>query len=172
MAVPKTQAYRNVDAVSEFIPFTLTQGGADAFVQATIPTGLLGTGDSEMVYTIEAVIFNMDSNPLMAALAASIDLDLTITRASKAAIPPLTDNDLLAKFRYQSSNVALNVNGRTDYQNGQCDCPMVGANLIAGANIYIQMDSTNFAAAMTITGRMIVKTEKRKKSEILEILYG
>lgn len=163
---------RNIDAVQEFITFTATQGGADAFVQATVETGLLGTGDSEMVYQVDGVICNVDTAVLLAAVTAATKLDITVTRTSKTATPVLTDTDLIAKYSLNVAAHASNVNGAVLLNDGVIYVPLVGAQLIAGANFYVQVDSTNLAAAVTVTGRAIVVAQKRTKSQILEILYG
>lgn len=167
----KTTALPNISETLEYVDFTATQGGADAFVQATVATGLLARGESEIIYAVQGAFFEV-TPALLTAITAATDLNVSITRASKAASVPLSDNDLVAIHRAAWSSHAANVNGAIQIMNGLIWMDIAGAPLIAGDNFYVQVDSTNFAAALTVTGRMIVQPQKRTKAQILEALYG
>lgn len=153
----------------QYFNFTATQGSTSAFVQATIATGL--TPDLGVVAVVDSIFFEFTAALTISAAGTSPDLDCTVTRASKAAIPLLSDADVIGKYRFNS--LAITTTGLT---NPTFECPVQlfvpGKQLIVGPNVYVQFDSTAFSNAITATGRINYHTEKMSKNAILEILYG
>lgn len=83
---------------------SVTQGGADAFAQAQFSTGLLGLTDRGAL--IREILFEVPR----VNVAAALNVELALTRYSKAAMPNITDNDLLMKRKMGSDLVTSGVN--------------------------------------------------------------
>lgn len=75
---------------------TATQGGADAFVQSEVATAL--TGISTFAYRVRELIFEI---PTLAGANLS-NVEVCLTRRTKAAMPNISDRDVIAKFKRQT----------------------------------------------------------------------
>lgn len=153
----------------QYFNFSCVQAGVSAFVQATIATGL--TPDLGVIAVIDSVVFETSGGLTISAAGTAPDLDLTVTRVSKAAIPLMSDADVLAKYRLKAQ--ALTTTGLAVItQEEPTAAVIMGKQIIVGPNVYVQLDTTGFSAVMTATGRINYHTEKMTKQAILEILYG
>jgi len=133
----------------------LTQGGADAFVQSSVLTGLSG----RQAYNVRAIYVEF-TNATFAGLAADSDISVAITRRSKTAMPLLSDTDVIHK-------VALSFPIIT---SGGGYFPLVSVYIpdielpIVEETIYAQLDST--ATALTNTAVVRLELELDTMSDI------
>ena len=81
-----------------FLRGTVTQGGADAFAQAEIVTAL--SGQTRRAYRVRELLFEL---PLFGTIASAANVELCCTRRSKAAMPNITDVDVLWKMKFGAS---------------------------------------------------------------------
>lgn len=72
---------------------SVTQGGADAFAIATIQTGL--EGQTRLAYQVTRIMFEV---PRMATSGAG-NIELCLSRRTKAAMPNITDVDVIQKLK-------------------------------------------------------------------------
>lgn len=162
---------RNDDAgiFQQYLNFTATQGGVSAFVQTSISTGL--TPDLGIIAVIDSIIFEVTTAIGIAVVGTSPDFEVTVTRATKAAIPDLSDADLLAKYKYKMGNLAA-TGLPLAVMEGPVALVIPGKQIIVGPTVFVQLDTTGFTVVQTIVGRVNYHTEKMSKQSILEILYG
>jgi len=122
-----------------------TQGGADAFVEAQLLTNLENTSFAYAIRGIEWEFPNIDA--LSAATLTDANFVFTITRRSKAAIPQISDLDVMFK-----QAVIINAHTAAGYMylpglSGYHLVPEV-SELIAPENVlYLQLDSTSTGLA-------------------------
>lgn len=124
---------------------SVTQGAADAFAQATINTGLsaiLNTG-----YTIKQIEYEL---PNTGTVATSWSQELALSRASKASMATLADDDLL--FRKKFSTFVSTAAGFVIWENVGIYVPQ-GEIILIEEQIYLQFDSN----ASTLSGTAIMK---------------
>lgn len=118
----------------------VAQGGADAFAIATLQTGLSGLGTralslSFLQIEINGVVPNVNS----------ASLEVCLSRATKAAMPRITDRDVIAKY----------VRAMSFTTSGAAYQPLVdtlvpAAELIVVEDpLYMIIDGTNTAASFT-----------------------
>jgi len=124
---------------------TVTQGGADAFAQASMATAL--TGLTKTSYLIQEVHFEfilpaVSYFPLQ--VAAAQDLQICICRRSKTSMPNMTDFDIIKKFKWGGSNPTA-AGWSPIFQSAFSWKPEADV-LIVEDPIYLQIDSTATAA--------------------------
>lgn len=73
----------------------ITQGAANAFAQASLLTGLSSTGNDALIISEIQVEFPDTLN----AAAGLVTSEFALSRASKAAMPTIFDDDVLFKFK-------------------------------------------------------------------------
>lgn len=125
---------------------SLVQGGADAFVQGSVVTGL----GARQAYALKGVGIQLLSN-IPATEAANIQV--AITRRSKTAMPNVSDPDVLHYFEIHARSLsavgfAANMS-RYIYQLAPFNIPLVEDP------IYACLDS----AATTIVNSVIVRLD-------------
>jgi hypothetical protein len=133
---------------------TALSGGADAFVQAemaTALTGIKGTAFKVLELSYEFVLPAVSVFPQGAA--ASQDVQISLTRRTKTAVPNLGDVDLIHKWAWSAAYyTAANVNPPFP-KVGRYQPP--GEILIVEDPLYLQLDST----ATTATWSVVVNLE-------------
>jgi hypothetical protein len=151
--------------ILKYLPFTCTQGGADAFVEATITTDLVpANGYAFEVDRIECAFTTACG---MALIAAASEISFAMAKDTKLAVPELTDQD--AYFKIQ----------------GSC-APVASATLVGDVmpsfivrpdkmvivepEIYAQLDSTNTTKTLVLNGRIFYREVKLTEVEILRLL--
>lgn len=77
---------------------TLTQGAANGFIQSTLLTGLSSGGNDALLVKEIALEFV----GVAPAAAAITEMEAALTRATKAAMPTLADDDVLFKHRHSA----------------------------------------------------------------------
>lgn len=129
---------------------SVTMGGADAFAIDTIQTAL--EGQTELAYSVKQITYEFDTTAVFTAAVAAQDVELAITRRTKAAMPAVTDVDIIKKWHWGSS-IATAV--------GQIVMPELAGvwrpeneTLIVEDPLYICIDST--ATTLTLTGLVII----------------
>jgi hypothetical protein len=126
---------------------SVTQGGADAFVQASMQTGL--EGQVRQAFKILQASWEWTNNGLPSS-ASPTNLEIAISRRTKAAMPLISDNDVIYKWlmgwRVLTSGIAV-------YEGIQRWQPM-GDVFIVEDPVYIQVDSAATAQANNIVLRI------------------
>jgi len=148
-------------AVARFRNLVLTQGSADAFVQASEATGIdPGAGKGWLLTRVETW-FPIASN--LQGMSADAAVHFALTRDSKAALSDLSDSDVI--FCDGFSN-ALTTSGEVVVPNLYVNVLPEGT-VIVEPTIYAHLDST--ATGLTMTAHMRIYYEEVRLSEI-EIL--
>lgn len=130
-----------------FLPFTLTQGSADAFIQASIATAL--TGLTKTAYRMALLEFEVPS-----IWNDGRDLQLSLTRKSYAAMPTSMVLEKSNIF-YWRRFVSLTTSGAAMYDRvlrftwTDDDAP-----IIVEDPIYAQLDSAATTASNVVYGRI------------------
>ena len=124
----------------------LTQGGADAFVQGSVLTGLSG----RQAYSLKGIAFEMTSAFSAVTLT---EYEVAVTRRSKAAMPLTSDSDVIVKLRFQQLTAGAAYFMIRDkapiYWKPEFEVPIVEET------IYAQLDS----AASAIVNSFIVRLD-------------
>lgn len=130
---------------------TLTQGSADAFVQSSVLTGLSGN----QAWDVRRI--QIEFPPAQVALlAGDTEVTVTLTRRSKAAIPLMSDSDVIAKFAFANPMLTSG----SSYVPCVVDLPTPeGIEIpIVEETIYAQLDSST----TTLTwANVVVRLEAR-----------
>jgi hypothetical protein len=153
---------------TEFLSFTGVQSAANAFLQIPIATPV--SPSDGFILDVQVVDFNLDSINAISTFSPTIDFSLT--RASKAAIPNLTDLDVIAKGKIISLGAGAAATGSAGLVENPVNRSFTGKQVIAATTVYFQFQTTGFAGANTISGRIYYKQIPMSKDRILEILYG
>jgi len=141
----------------------LTQGGADAFVQGSVLTGLSG----RQAYNLKSVEIEPATLTTWAQLlAADSSVEIALTRRSKAAMPTIADNDVLFKqtfvIAFTTSGAAFVTLG-TPY-NFALEMPIVEDT------IYAQLDSTTTGVVLGALVRMNVELDTMSDIDRLNLI--
>lgn len=72
------------------------QGAANAFVQSNLLTGLVTSGTDALVVKQ----FTFEVPAIVVAAAGNTEIELVVSRASKAAMPNIFDDDILFKHKW------------------------------------------------------------------------
>lgn len=134
---------------------TLTQGSADAFVQATVQTALEGL--TTTAYKINRVTLEF-AQAFVGASAANYEVALT--RRSKAAMPNITDQDVMMKKALRESFTTsgmIILDGVIEYT------PAIEL-LVVEDYLYFQLDSNGTSVANTVYA--LIEYEIQRISEI------
>jgi hypothetical protein len=132
------------------ISVTVTQGGADAFVEAELATAL--TGIVDRAYRVNEISYEVvtpaSGNPF--GVAATMDFELALSRRSKTAMPNINDADLIKKF-----HVAEIVSTLAGFQPiidvAPVWQPRAGQDiLIVEDPLFVQLDSTATTATLAV----------------------
>lgn len=153
---------------SQFIAFNGVQSAADAFVQVEISTGV--SPNNGFILDVEEVVISLDVVNQPGFSYAS--MDYCLTRASKVAIPALTDLDVIAKGKIFSFGAGTMVNSSAGMLESPINMTFTGKQIIASPSVYFQFDTNGFAAVNSFSGRIYYKQVPMAKDRILEVLYG
>lgn len=142
---------------------TLTQGGADAFVQGSALTGI----QARQAYRLDGLAFGFNNASLLAISSAQQwNIMLTLTRRSKAALPELSDTDVI--FRHSLASLFLTSGAATFpgdfYWKPELEVPIVEDT------IYAQLDSDGVGAAMTMIVRLDVTLDTMSDIDKLNLI--
>lgn len=135
------------DALS-YLWTTLTQGSADAFVQASMATGL--QGQTKAGYRIREVVLEGAGNSAFAQTGGTFEI--SCSRKSLAAMPVLTEKSLIAKWKWINS---FTTSGLAVIQQTRREVFSDADNLIVVEDpFYWQLDSNGTSVASTVYVRV------------------
>lgn len=126
---------------------TATQGAADAYVEAEIATALSGL--NTVSYRVREILLEFDGT----AIAGDQDeLEIALSRRTKAAMPLVTDRDVIAKW---TKGVRMTTSGTVE-NIGVVRLTFTEDDdlRIVEDPIYLQVDSASIGAALTISARI------------------
>lgn len=152
----------------QYISAACVMSAANTFTQITIPTGV--SPDSEFILSVKEIQFAVEGSVPITAYQNWIGL--TLTRNSKAALPNLTDADIIAVYRFTSLGAGTFAAASTGIIESPVNMAYSGKQIIAGPNVYLQMNTSGLTNALNGSIRIYYDTINMKKSDILEILYG
>lgn len=147
--------------VARYFSATATQGSADAFVQASIDTGIIpADGVGLRVVTMEVV------HGTLSAVSADGDIQWSVTRDTKTAVTGYNDDDSIL---YDGVWWALTTSGQI---SGQLlhRYPQVEGVFIVEPTIYFQLDSAATGAQNTAFLRIYYEEQRLSEVDILRIL--
>lgn len=121
---------------------TVVQGSADAFKEEMAATAL--TGQTKRAYRIDAILIEW---PTVLNIDNQVSLELSITRRSKAAMPRISDIDVI----YKAKIIGDIVTSGGALTSGIVTFEPDGDLLIVEDPIYIQVDSNATALANTFS---------------------
>lgn len=151
--------------IDRFKSATLTEGGADAFVQTTIDTELIP--EDGVAWEITQIDFLISPDQL-AALAADSYIQLSITRDTKAAVASYNDVDCVMS---EALAFSLTTSGVAAMECNRKYIPPAGT-IFVEPTIYLQLDSNGTGAAMVVYVRLHYRTVKVTELEILRLLQN
>lgn len=141
---------------------TLTQGGADAFVQGSVLTGLTG----KQAYNVRAFHLDLPGSQLL-AMSADSEFAVTITRRSKTATPLLSDSDVLHKWSFAN---ALTTSGEIFFPCTVTYVPQLEIPIVE-ETIYAQLDSTSLSMTLAnVVVRMDVEIDTMSDIDRLNLI--
>lgn len=141
---------------------TLTQGAANGFIQSSMLTGLSSSGNDALV--IKQI--TLEYPTLGHSVVAAFEMETAVTRASKAAMPNISDDDVLFKDKlgiYVGAASALHEKGVYVYVP---DFEIV----VIEDTIYSCFKSINAAAAGTVHVSIVAQPATVTESEKVGIL--
>lgn len=153
---------------SQFLSFSGVQSAANAFLQIAIATNV--TPQQEQVLILQEVQIYIDV--LTASNNFTPAFEYTLTRASKASLPSMTDVDLLGKGGFLGLGGGVFSAGNTGMIENPFNMPWVGKEIVATPNIYMQFKTAGLSAACSVSGRVYFDIQSMPKDRILEVLYG
>lgn len=141
----------------------VAQGSADAFAQGTINTGLSGSDNSAF-----RVIGMLVELPTFVGITGNQEVEFSIARASKAAMPLLSDDDVVFKFK-RRLNAATSGVAVFDLVE-----EIVPENeiLLIESQIYVQFDTAATTATNSLVLRLIVEDAKVTTDQRIAILQS
>lgn len=148
--------------VVRFLTITMTQGGADAFVQGTVDTGILASEGRGLQ------VVGMDFSLLesQGPLSADADISWSLTRATKTAVVGLSDEDAII---FDRLSFALTTSG-TYQVRGLYRYEALAGIYIVEPTLYGQLDSTATGIVQTGYWRIYYQEVALSEVDILRIL--
>jgi len=114
---------------------TATQGGADAFAEATINTAL--SGQTRQGYNVTRLSLELSTG---FNWPATSEVEVSLTRRTKAAMPDIDDPDVLKKWKVRN---AVLTSGTTVADALLEFLPPDRSMIIVEDPIFLQIDSTS-----------------------------
>lgn len=151
-------------AIAQFRNITLTQGGADAFVQTSEPTGInpsLGMG-----WLLKHALVHFSNAVTLEAISADSSVCWSLTRDSETAIMSLDDDDCIYADGFAvpfttSGEVYVPRLFRYDFPDGV---------VVVDPYLYAQIDSTGTGLTLIAQMRLYYEEVKLSEIEILRML--
>lgn len=152
-----------LDAALTPLIVTATQGSADAFVQASVATGLSGRS----AYNVKAFYLEFpNAAALSAVFAADSEVQVSVTRRSKSAIATLADVDTLMKWSFI---VALTTSGQIIFPGVSIAFPQIQVPIVEDT-LYVQLDSTATGLSNVAVVRMDVELDTMSDIDRLNLI--
>lgn len=151
--------------VTRYLTLTLAQGGADAFDEGSVSTGIVPEdGFGLRVLAIEFWISNS-----LAAVSADFDIHWSLTRDTKTAVVALEDADCIL---YDGINGSLTTSGQILVPS-LWRYPFIEGVYIVEPTIYGQIDSTATGLTLSAAGFRIYYDEVAlSEVDILRVLQN
>lgn len=144
-----------------YLVSTLTQGGADAFIEASVNTGLSGITNQAIRILRASIEFDGAAARPFSAVAAQQDVEFAMTRRSKSSMPAITDQQVILK-KHHGLTVGTAVGYFLQDSILTWEAPNVeaeklddGAILVIEDPVYLQLDST--ATGYTLVGSVRIE---------------
>lgn len=137
----------NVVALS-YLWTTLTQGSADAFIQATVSTGLFG--QTKIAYRLREILLEFSSTQGVAG--TSSQWEVSLTRKSFAAMPTTLEKSLI--WKWKRSNVLVTSGMVTADTAVRVTFQESDNILVVEDPIYAQLDSNGTSATNVVYLRL------------------
>lgn len=144
------------------VVFTATQGSADAFVEASVSTGLSGN----LAFNARQFQYQLKNASGLAGLGTDCEIQWSLTRRSKAAMPTLDDSDVIYKGGFV---MAVVTSGIALLPTEGSFTPLVDIPIVE-ETLYLQLDSTGTAATLAICVVMSVESDSISDIERLRII--
>jgi hypothetical protein len=152
------------EQVAQYRNITLTEGGADVFVQATEYTGIdSGAGYGWLIKRIETMI------PLaqaIEAIAADNSIAFSLSNRSLTAVGDLTDSDVI--YVDGTAGQLVTTGFGTAQRKFVWDAP--DGVIVVSPALYAQLDSTGTGLSLTAHMRIYYEPVKLTELEILRML--
>jgi hypothetical protein len=150
-------------AIAKYFDSTVTQGAADAFIQTTIPTGIISSEGMILKLSMVEVKFPAST---FSALAQDFWVGWSLTRDTKTTIVNYNDSDCLMAGGIEALLVTSGyMLVPIDHQYAPPD-----GIYVAEPNLYFQLDSTGTGLALTCYVRAHYTEVKATEVEILRLL--
>jgi hypothetical protein len=140
---------------------TVTQGAINTLAQTFFPTGLSSGGNSGLLVT--GIQLERTSSP-----AAGSRTQVAVSRATKAAVPNIDDDDLIVKLNRQLVLVGTSGLVELDYAPFLALPP--SQIVIVEANVYVQLNTVGETTVQTFKALVyaeLVELTDKEKSTIL-----
>lgn len=151
--------------VDRFLQITLTQGGADAFVESSVATEIIPADGEGFLLTLVEVYFALSG---LEQISADSYLEWAVTRDTKAAMPLFSDTDVILVDGFAN---ALTTSGEVIIK-GRYDWVPPPGTILVEPLIYAQLDSGGTGQANTCYMRLHYQAVKLTEVEILRLLNG
>jgi hypothetical protein len=150
--------------ILKYLEFTATQGGADAFVQASIDTNLVPADG--YAFSIVQMDFSFSASSALQNISADSLTRYALTRDTKLAVSELSDPDVIYRGGYATS---LTTSGQLLIPDSWSYTPQTGM-IIVEPTVYFSLDSDATGLTMTLNGRIYYEEVKLTEVEILRLL--
>lgn len=152
------------EAVAQYRNIVLTQGSADAFVQAQEYTGIdAGSGYGWMLKRIE-VMFPLAQ--VLEGIAADFSIALSLTLSTQTAVKSLDDSNTLYA---DGIAVPLTTSGVTEVDR-KWEWIAPSGVIVVAPSVFAQLDSTGTSLSLTAHMRVYYEEVKLSEVEILRML--
>lgn len=141
---------------------TLTQGGADAFVQASFATGLQSSSNN--IFKLAGIAWELTGNPFDVNNA---NIEFSLTRRTKAAVPLLTDIDVLFKHGWATKTAGAAYSWHLN-RVGVVLLPV--ALPIVEDTLYAQLDSAATALTNVVNLALLIEDETMSQLDRLQLV--
>jgi hypothetical protein len=144
---------------------SLTQGAANGFIAGTALTGLSAAGNDALIVKSISMEF---SSSTFAAVGSVASVELAFSRALKAAMPTILDDDLLYKFKFETvvSAAASPVGAGIVQFVPQVDL------VIIEDTVHTMFDSNNMAAVIPVQWNILALPATVTESEKVGLLLS
>jgi hypothetical protein len=148
--------------IARFKTISLLQGGADAFVEGELDTGIIPeNGEAWLINRIE-----MQFPAILSGISADSNIDWSITRDSKASVVGFSDPDTVY---YDGFVNALTTSGQVIIPTLRTYTPEAGT-IFVEPTIFAQLDSATTGLTMQCYMRIYYELVKVTEIEILRLL--
>lgn len=151
--------------IARFQHLQLLEGGADAFVQGTLDTGIVPENSEAWEITLIEVQF---SSTQLEGLSADHSIVISLSRDTKTSTIGFDDPDCVAIFGFSG---ALTTSGTYQNQLVQRWVPPAGT-IFVEPTIYAQLDSNGTGVAVNCQMRLHYRLVKVNEIDILRLLQN